>query len=245
MNKIIKITEDEIYVGKDDGSIIKTSKENAAWDVHVDDEVEIFSNENTIILSLAKKVKPANFGKKVSDTITKCCKLVLPIVFSSLFVLSLAVLIIINVVPRGQKYKYQQEIMGYGITSIIEFEEEEITVITYGNNGLTDGDEAYYDTMQYKIIDGNLYLQDKKTGEFKNSGKITSTFIEYEIEKVKIKYREESMITLRTISIIFTSIFAVLDAVAITLMILVRKKTKKAVSATCKRLSTDNEEIKN
>ena len=41
MNKVIKITDDEVLIGKDDGSIVKTEKSNATWDVKVGDEVKV------------------------------------------------------------------------------------------------------------------------------------------------------------------------------------------------------------
>ena len=57
MNKVIKITDDEVLIGKDDGSIIKTEKSNATWDVKVGDEVELFVDGNTIIPALKKNSK--------------------------------------------------------------------------------------------------------------------------------------------------------------------------------------------
>ncbi|MBQ8425941.1 MAG: hypothetical protein IJX17_08015 [Clostridia bacterium] len=56
MNKVIKVTEDTIYVGKNDGEIVKTNISNASWDVKVGDEVEIFANDEIIILYLIKKL---------------------------------------------------------------------------------------------------------------------------------------------------------------------------------------------
>jgi len=55
MNKVIKVTEDTIYVGKSEGEIVKTDISNASWDVNVGDEVEIFANDEIIILYLLKK----------------------------------------------------------------------------------------------------------------------------------------------------------------------------------------------
>ena len=57
MNKVIKITDDEVLIGKDDGSIIKTEKSNATWDVKIGDEVELFTDREDIVINLVKKLK--------------------------------------------------------------------------------------------------------------------------------------------------------------------------------------------
>ena len=55
MNKIIKITEDFIFVGTSDGKIIQTERENASWDVKIGDEVDIYSSSEITILCLSEK----------------------------------------------------------------------------------------------------------------------------------------------------------------------------------------------
>ena len=57
MNKVIKIADNEIYVGTKDGSFIIVNKENVSWDVQLGDQVDIFKNGDDVILSLKKKSK--------------------------------------------------------------------------------------------------------------------------------------------------------------------------------------------
>lgn len=220
MNKIVKITDDEIFIGKEDGSVVTTEKSNASWDVKVGDIVELFVSGDTVILNLAKKQK-TNVANGFLGSIVKCCQKILPIVFSSMFVLFLTALIVISSVPRGNKYTYETNIGGMEISSVVTFDGDEITLTSYYELNGESEDEVV--TSNYKITDGKLYTYNLTTKEYNYAGKISSTEAVIENEGMKLVYKENTMITLRTMSIVFMIIFAVLDTAAIAVMLLTKK----------------------
>lgn len=220
MNKVVKVTEDEVFIGKDDGSVVKTEKSNATWDVKVGDVVELFVSGDMVILNLTKKQK-SNVTNGFLGSIVKSCQKILPIAFSCLFVLFLTALIVISSVPRGNKYTYEANIGGMEISSVVTFDGDEITLTSYYElNGETD-DEIV--TSTYKITDGKLYTYNLTTKEYNYAGKISSTEAVIENDGMKLIYKENTMIALRTISIVFMIIFAVLDTAAIAVMLLTKK----------------------
>ena len=236
MNKVIKVTEDEIFIGKDDGSIVKTEKSNASWEVKVGDEVELFSSGKTIILNLAKKVKEKKNNGFIS-WIAKYSQKTLPVVFSGLFALFLIALIVICSVPRGWKYSYKAEASGIEIESIIEFEDDDMIMSNYSNAAGIFDNETDSLTNRYKIESGKLYVYDNELRTFEYAGKISSTKIEVISEGIKLEYKENTMIALRTLSIVFMVIFAILDLGAIVVMYLTKRgviklDTQNAVETT-------------
>lgn len=56
MSKVIKVTDDEVFVGTDGGQIVKIEKNKMNWFASVGDEVDVFtSNEETIIVKKENK----------------------------------------------------------------------------------------------------------------------------------------------------------------------------------------------
>lgn len=56
MSKVIKVTDDEVFVGTDGGQIVKIEKNKMTWFASVGDEVDVFtSNEETIIVKKENK----------------------------------------------------------------------------------------------------------------------------------------------------------------------------------------------
>ena len=225
MNKVIKITEDEIFIGRDDGSVLTTEKANASWDVQVGDEVEVFASGETVILNLAKPNKRNKSSKLMNNAfvnkIVSLSQKIFPIVFSCLFVLFLVALIVVSCVPRGSKYTFKDEIAGIEISSVVEFTKDELTSTTYYSESLEDENMIY--TTNYKITDGKLYTYNLTTKEYNYAGKISSTKAIIESEGLKIEYKENTMIALQTLSIVFMVIFAVLDLASITILVLTKK----------------------
>ncbi len=216
MNKVIKITEEEIFIGKDDGSIVKTEKSNASWEVQVGDTVELFISGDTVILNLAKKVKEKKENSIVKKTINLCQK-TLPMIFSSCVALFLVALLVICFVPKGNKYTFEAELMGMKVTSTIKFKGNEMELVNSTSN------EVF--TSKYNIEDGKLYELNTETNNYDLIGEISSTKITLSAEVLgfSMEYKENTMIALRTMSIVFMVIFAILDAAAITVMILSKK----------------------
>lgn len=219
MNKVIKITDDEVLIGKDDGSIVKTEKSNATWDVKVGDEVELFTSGETVILNLAKKVKEKKENGFVNGVVKLCQKMFL-ISFTSLFALFMVALIVIGMIPRGNKYTYNAEIMGMELSATVSFEGDEMSM-------KMTGDEEIMVT-KYKIESKKLYEYNTETSAYDYVGEISSTKITYkldlgEVGSFNMIFKENTMIALRTLSIVCMIIFAVLDLAALTVMILTKK----------------------
>ena len=56
MSKVIKVTDDEVFVGTDGGQIVKIEKNKMNWFASVGDEVDVFtSNEETMIVKKENK----------------------------------------------------------------------------------------------------------------------------------------------------------------------------------------------
>lgn len=232
MNKIVKVTEDKIFIGKDDGSLVEAGRASANWEVKVGDEVEIFTSGDEIILSLAKKVKDKKIiENKAVKWVVKNSQKLLPIVFSAVFVFFTIALIVICSVPRGWKYVYREEVAGVEVESIVEFDDDELTLTTYSNM-MTEEDEIdAVVTSKYKITDGKLYTYNLTTEQYNYAGKISSTKAVIENEGFKIEYKEETMCALRAVAIVFMVISAILDAGAIAVMILTKKGILKLETA--------------
>ena len=219
MNKVIKITDDEVLIGKDDGSIIKTEKSNATWDVKVGDEVELFTSGETVILNLAKKAKEKKEKGFVNGVVRLCQKMFL-ISFTSLFALFMVALIVIGMIPRGNKYTYNAEIMGMELSATVSFKGDEMSMKMTGDEEII--------VSKYKIESKKLYEYNTETSAYDCVGEISSTKITYKIDlgedgSFNMVFKENTMITLRTLSIVCMIIFAVLDLAALTVMILTKK----------------------
>lgn len=218
MNKVIKITDDEVLIGKDDGSIVKTEKSNAAWDVKVGDEVELFTSGDTVILNLAKKVKEKKENGFINGVVRLCQKM-LPIIFTSLFTLFMIVLIVIGVIPRGNKYTYNAEIMGMEFSATVSFKGDEMSMKMTGDEEIM--------VSKYKIENKKLYEYNTETLVYDYVGEISSTKIIYKLDlgedgSLSMTFKENTMIIVRKLSVVFMIVFAVLDLAALTVMVLTK-----------------------
>lgn len=216
MNKVIKVTDDEVFVGMEDGSVVKTERMNASWDVQVGDNVELFSDGAVIILNLISSTQKERTIKQrtgVFSKIAKLCQKVFPIAFSALFVLFLTALIVVVSVPRGKKYVYEEA----GVSAIITFEDDDTATIEAVESGDPD---SIFATCTCDISDGKLYVF--RNGKYIYLGKITSRNIIMYTDGIKLEYKENTMITLATLSTVFMSLFAVLDLASVTIMLLIK-----------------------
>lgn len=186
MNKVVKITEDKIFVGQDDGSLLETDRTNANYDVKVGDVVEVYSKDDLIIIN---KISDKNPTKSNKNNI-KLSK-ILSITFSIIFSFFLISFIVISVLPHGKVYTYE---MSDGedyyrikltfsediVTSEISFsytidptnpndnnsseQQERINSQTFiiGPQTVSTGNKVIKDqttdTYKYKIIDKELYF---------------------------------------------------------------------------------------
>lgn len=229
MNKVIKVTEDEVFVGKADGSVVKTDKSNASWDVQIGDQVEIFTSGDMLILNLIsqsrlkkKKVK-SSFSKKIINL----CRKVFPIAFTSLFLFFLTALIVIVSVPRGWKYTYEEEVGGVYVSCSIRFEDKNYLVMSSEVAEFDRLPEKYIQRMRYRIENGKLYIYSEEDEGFMYCGKINSMEIDFIDEEVMVNLKEDTMSALKVISIVFMCIFAVLDFASIVVFMLIKNGTIK------------------
>lgn len=226
MNKIIKMTDEEIVVGKEDGSVLKVNKSTVSWDAKVGDIVDIFIDGDETILSLSEGVqkKKCNF----LQCLINGCQKVLPIVFSSLVGLFLILTIVFCAIPRGNKYYFSQETSGILVETEISFSDKKM-IVKNSYRGLED--ETKFD---YKIEKGKLLYFSKSEQKFMEYGSINSTkIVVTNYDNSKLVFVEKGMFALKTISIVFLVITAILDALCVTVLILTKKgiiklETKKS-----------------
>ena len=236
MNKIIKIEENKIFVGKDDGSILETETSNASWDVKVGDEVEVFTSGDTVILSLAKKTKEKKCCPIIKKAVNACHKL-LPMIFTGLFAIFTIALIVICALPKGNRYEFDMEIMGMELTSTIKFKGDEMQMTMSTLDKVTS---VKYD---YDIEDGKLYEYNTETKKYDYLGEISSTKLTIKEPEtgMMLEYEEETMIALRTLSIVFMAIAAVLDFACIAVVFLTKKGIIKLDEAQAVQPTTTSE----
>lgn len=60
MAKIIKILDDVVSIGLDNGSIKEVRRSDLAFEPTIGDEVDVFENENNTIVTKKEKVEPQN-----------------------------------------------------------------------------------------------------------------------------------------------------------------------------------------
>ena len=217
MNKIIKITDDEIVIGKDDGSVLKTAKSNANYDAKVDDVVDVFVDGDTTIIAKSKKYVEKKECKFLTKLIRGCQRL-LPIIFSSIFALSLICLIVVCAVPRGKMYKNKQVFGNIIVNSEISFSGKNMTVRNYynGNDSKT--------VFEYKIKNGKLFYFSKTANKYLEFGSLSSTKIEVEdSENQTLIFVEKGMKSLVAVFIVLTVVSGLCDIACFTVIILTMK----------------------
>ena len=243
MDKVIKVTEDEIFIGREDGSVLKTDRVNASWDVKVGDVVDVFSSDNMIILNLAKKTKVKTKKNFNFEKLFQYCKKLLPIIFSSLFAAFMIALIVVCSVPRGKEYTFSDNVWGIDYSCSATFSKDELIIKSYAKLG--NEVEDTITTFEYKITYGTLYVYNEETataeliGSFEISGKISSTKLELsdiEIEGFNIILKEKTMCALRNTFITFMVIFGILDLACLAIIIL----TKKGIIKTNEQSNNEN-----
>lgn len=221
MNKVIKITDDEVLIGKDDGSIIKTEKSNATWDVKVGDEVELFVDGNTIIPVLKKKLKSKKKNKFLTITSKLSQKIFIPL-FTMIWALSLISIIVLGVIPRGDTYLYKDNIIGVDVSSKMVFSEDGMEIEALDENG-----EYKITSYSFKIVSGSLYVWSSERGEFEYWGKISSTKINLVSGVAKVELKEARLMPVKIVSIVLLSVFASLDLLMMILVVIDKCKRNK------------------
>ncbi len=228
MNKVIKVTDDEIFVGMEDGSVVRTEKSNASWDVQIGDNVELFASGDMIILNLVTATRKSDKSKLTNGVfckIAKLCQKVFPIAFSVLFVMFLTALIVVCSLSKGDKYTGKIYEDGVEFNIVIDFEDDNYLLLTSEYEEWGDKPVRMSETVRYRIDDGKLYMYSTDSEGFIYVGKITSTQIEangFMGGSYPLELKEKTMITLRTLSAVFMSLFAVLDLASVTVMLLIK-----------------------
>lgn len=241
MNKIVKVTDDKIFIGKDDGSLVVAEKNNANWDVMVGDTVEVYEKGDLIIINQSKRNIKQKRKSNVLGNIVNACDDGLPIIFSLWFAVFFIVFMVINFIPHGRTYTCKEKIFGYEIETTLTFSGDEITLKVknpYYNNeefadieGIDIESEFIIQTSKYKILDKKLYVWDESTDKYEEEGKISSTKWVVESLGYKIEYTETTMQTLKTLSFVLFIVFGAFDLLSILVVVLNKKgiiKTAKA-----------------
>lgn len=244
MDKIIKVTEDEIFIGKEDGTIIKTERANANWDVKVGDVIEVFASEEMIILNLAKKTKTKTKKLFNFEKLFQYCQKLLPIIFSSLFAAFMIALIVVCSVPRGKEYKFSDSLMGIDYSYTVTFSKDEVVLKSYAKYG--DEVEDSVSTYEYKITDGCLYVYNEELEVYENNGRISSTKLiltDLEGESLKLELKEKTMCALRNTFITFMVVFGILDLACIVIIVLTKKGIIKTKEKSNGEISKSEESI--
>lgn len=225
MNRIIKITDDEIFIGTENGSIVKAARSSASWDVQIGDKVEIFSNGKNVILTPVKKAKVKQDNGLKNKTVGLCQK-IFPIVFSCLFVAFFIAFIVICSVPRGKNYYFKTP-YGIEIEVSVSFTKDDLTLKMTNLYADEDDDPYTINVRKYKIDDGDLYIFDELTEKYENVGEITSTKLILIEELYGAKYvfplENSTMISLKTWSLVLMIVSAVLDLACIAVLVLTKK----------------------
>lgn len=228
MNKVIKVTDDEVFVGMEDGSIVRTEKSNASWDIQIGDNVELFASGDMIILNLVTATRKSDKSKLTNGVfckIAKLCQKVFPIAFSVLFVMFLTALVVVCSLSKGDKYTGKVYEDGVEFNIVIDFEDDNYLLLTSEYEEWGDKPVRMSERVRYRIDDGKLYLYSTDSEGFIYVGKITSTQIEasgFMDDSYPLELKEKTMITLRTLSAVFMSLFAVLDLASVVVMLLIK-----------------------
>lgn len=258
MYNVVKISEDKIYMLNDEGKMFKTDLANANWNVQVGDVITIHNVEGKIVLSQVNKTIVDNKKKKKNFSgIVKACKKVLIPIFSALFAISLIAFFVFTFIPHGKRYTYSIEKENGDFAKIeITFRKNEVkihlncfetieyTLTNPGNENYSEAEtynkyEREYFTVnyKYKIHKKQLYVFNPNGGESIACGEISSTNIVFEIpesDEINITYflEENTMKTLKTLSLILFISFAVLDMTCIAVAIIGKINSKKTEQLT-------------
>ena len=141
----------------------------------------------------------------------------MPIIFTGLFAFFTIALIVICVLPKGHKYEFEMEFMGMELTSTIKFKGDEMQMTMSTLDEVT--------SVKYDIEYGKLYEYNTETKKYDYLGEISSTKLTIKEPEtgMMLEYEEETMIALRTLSIVFMAIAAVLDFACIAVVFLTQK----------------------
>lgn len=225
MNKVIKVTDNEIFIGKEDGSIFQTTKNNASWNVQVGDVVDLFISGEVVILNLIKKEKK-NREFKFLKKLASMCNNIFPIIFSILLVISIAGLITLHFVPRGNVYTYKLEENGVKMKITAKFSDSGLNFsywVLDADKNLTE-DEV---EIAFKIIEGDLYTYSVDEEEYIYEGEITSTKLKIRSLGTTMVLKEKYLNPLKVASIVVLVISAILDLASLAVMILIKAKIIK------------------
>lgn len=221
MDKVIKVTDDEIYIKKEDDSIVKTVRKDESFDAKVGDST-ISQVEEKDKMNEVKKI-----NKKAFDVL-KLVKL-LSVVFFGVFLISLIGLIVVVSSPKGRRYETSVSYEGETYSFSIEFKNGKAESRSYD----PFEDEYIVNTTDYLIADGKLYGKEisyhygkdgtvestEESEGFVYAGEITSTKLV--IGGVVLK--EKTMSALKVSSITLMIVFGVLDLFALATIILSKK----------------------
>lgn len=200
MSKITKTSIDNKINEKDDEMIEKINK---------NDDISKSAGNNAGIIQ-----------NKFISKIVYLSQKIFPIIFSSLTAIFLILLIVSCVISRGKLYEFKYKYDDYNsITTRIEFSSKTFEVRNYYPNGEKDSS-----VFEYKIKDGKLYYFEEYQDKYLEYGSINSTKLVIDTNTgFKYVFVEKGIVALKSVSITFLIIFAVLDAASIAVLILNKK----------------------
>lgn len=66
MKKIVRVTNDYVFIGVDDGKVIKVDKKEFDWDPVVGEQVEVYNSDNDIIVTKIENEKAEKKEEPIS-----------------------------------------------------------------------------------------------------------------------------------------------------------------------------------
>lgn len=156
-------------------------------------------------------------------------------IFTGLFAFFTIALFVICALPKGHKYEFEMEFMGVEVTSTIKFKGDEMEMTMSTLDEIT--------TAKYDIDDGKLYEYNTETRKYDYLGEISSTKLSIKEPEtgLVLEYEEETMIALRTLSIVFMVISGVLDLTCIAVALLTKRGIIKLEEAQAVQQTTSEE----
>ena len=172
----------------------------------------------------------------------------LVIISGALFGVFLIMLIVICAIPHGKTYTWSYDIMGQHVMDIeMSFDKDTILMtIEYdkdvaASEGIPENQRRIAVKNDYEIRNGELYTREEGATTFDYSGKISAFKITMSGEDMGVGYNDlkvelicHTNVAIRTVSVVFMIISALVLAGSITVLVLDKKGILKTETANAK-----------
>ena len=172
----------------------------------------------------------------------------LVIISGALFGVFLIMLIVVCAVPHGKTYTWSYDIMGQHVMDIeMSFDKDTILMtIEYdkdvaASEGIPENQRRIAVKNDYEIRNGELYTREEGATTFDYSGKISAFKITMSGEDMGVGYNDlkvelvcHTNVAIRTVSVVFMIISALVLAGSVTVLVLDKKGILKTETANAK-----------